>query len=69
MWKNAFLAKRTPGVKCFLAEKKTCQEHRLDVNTLFPRRGDRAAEGARLEIVCTLTGTESSNLSLSATAT
>jgi hypothetical protein len=29
-------------------------------------RGDRAAEGARLEIVCTLNGTEGSNPSLSA---
>ena len=30
------------------------------------RRGDRVAEGARLESGCTVKGTESSNLSLSA---
>ena len=30
------------------------------------RRDDREAEGARLEIVCALTGTEGSNPSLSA---
>ncbi len=31
------------------------------------RRDDREAEGARLEIVCAVTGTEGSNPSLSAT--
>ncbi len=40
--------------------------HLVSYPTPINRRGVRAVEGARLESVCTLTGTEGSNPSLSA---
>ena len=44
----------------------TLQERLININLIqFIRRDDRAAEGVRLEVVCTRKGTEGSNPSLS----